>query len=491
MKRLLLLLTLLIPAFASAGNPSVTNVTYGPVYINQATVFTINIVPADTNGVIRCANTGTPCVDTNTGLSSTPFNQSTSSVTFSLSWNVNQQQNPKFYFDNLIDVNTGFFPAGNNASDDFVDTNFFVKRPFDVIVADFNMSTPTLQPNIQTTFNFRISNIGDDNYNAIIPVDVVVDGNVVCSSNLDLNNLTGSCAWTPVSFNSNSHSVSAIVNRLGAISEFTTTNNSMTLSSVGTSLPDLTINNIILPTQLRRGELNNLGILIGNIGQGAAQSSLLNVYLTFNGATTLISSTQTDVIGANSTKGVPLPYLFQTAGDYNISVKINENQLTTETNYANNTNSIAFVVQDFNINQLIRENDAYRIQVIELQGKLDVSKAETQSCQQDVLNKTGEISSCQSNLNICNTNNSTKIANWMKDLDANKDAEFAIFEMKYNDLLNEKNADQNTCDIEKLGLIDEKNQWSMLVIAGLLALVGFIAFNEIQKAKPKKDFGSQ
>ncbi|MCH7525208.1 MAG: hypothetical protein IIC74_09435, partial [Bacteroidetes bacterium] len=135
-----------------------------------------------------------------------------------------------------------------------------------------------------------------------------------------------------------------------------------------------------------------------------------------------------------------------------------------ESNYENNERTLTFTVQDFNINQLIQENRDLQRKIIKLEGTDQISQEKLIVCQQDVLGKSNEVNACQSNLNICNTNNATKIANWMIAIDANKNIQIDAIK---SSLQTCETREVNTLffhEQEINAVTNEKGQWEILVI---------------------------
>lgn len=473
--KLTILFVVLFSGLAMASDPSISSVDFEQVYVNQQATFTINIDSNGTNGVVRF-------VDDGFLVESKDYDEYTTSLQFSKTWSADLTRTISFFLDNISEPD-------EDVTNNTFEVQVEVMRPLDFIISDFVMSPSQLAIDVITTFTFTVANIGVDDYEGPIPVSIMIDGNVVCSSNVDLNNLTGSCSTTPTSLTKNLYDIVAVVNKDGAIPEFTVTNNSKSILAVGIAIADLTIDKIILPSSIRRSELNNIGIIIRNLGEFPSQSTTLNLYLSHSDSNTvdeLIGTQQTGQIKGSSTEGFSLPYLFPNQGEYTLKATINSEKNIIESNYENNEYVITFNVQDFNINQLIEENRELRLKIIGLEGKDQVSQSKYLVCNQDLSGKILEVNSCQTNLNICNTNNATKIANWMKDIDANKNIEIRAVEALHQTCLYQKQTDRTIFNKEILSVENEMVQWQILLIAVMFGVLAYFMFMEYNKRRTKK-----
>jgi hypothetical protein len=474
MKKFLLLLILLIPTLVLAADPSITRVDYNQPYLNKPVTFTIHINPDDTNAVLRF-------VDNGYLITQQLFTPETTSIDFTYTWNVTETRELKFYITNIEDA------TGNDTNNDEVIKTITIKRGLDLIIENLSMDPSVFTPEQQTKFTYTIKNIGDENYSGLVKTEILIDSNSVCSVDVNLSSPNAECLWTPPASNATSYNVVAWVNRNNAVPELTLTNNTTSISIGTIARPDLIVDKINISQQIRRGEVTNIAVLIKNLSPVRVENTTLDIYLTHKGATYNIYATDTGEIFGRSSKGINYAYLFADVGDYTIKAVIDANNSLVESIESNNEFSYRITVVDFNMQQVLEENTRLRTDLAAAEGKLQGTLAELDSYKQDVLNKETQLKNTQTNLEICNTNNSSKISNWMKDYDANSTA---VFQAQYNSLLQAKKDSEDKCNTNLQIVGEEKNQWAGIVILGLLSFAIWIIYNEYLKKMPRKNVGN-
>jgi hypothetical protein len=469
-------LILLFTTIAFAADPQINDVTYNQPFINKQTTFTIHLNPDGLQGIVRF-------VDNGTLITQQSFDEHTTELSFSYAWNVKETRTLSF---SIIDLNDTDTNTQNNVWTKNVD----IKKGLDLTIKDVVVNPTTIPPNEPITFSITIENVGDENYVGTIPIDIVQDGEIICSEtieNIGIEEKTIDCIWVSPQTTIEEYEFIIQVNRNALIPELTLTNNSFIYNSLTAPKPNLYIKSIIVPQNIRRSSVVNLGIIIGNEGGLKAENVLVNIYLSYEGGQkSKVYYKTLDLISPGSEKGFDFVNIFESVGEYSISIYVDEDKQIPESNENDNLYSYKITVYDFNVDDVFREND-------QLRRDLSIEKGKTESClvkkktyMEDVLRKENEIQNCQSNLNICNENNSTKIANWLKEVDGNQEALIQIMRSENDKLIREKSDLERTKNIEIELIQKEKSEWAMLVVIGLMLIIGWITFNEYSKRKPKK-----
>ncbi len=470
-KVIILLFILLIPAIVFAVDPKINDVTYEQPMVNQQTTFTVHFTPDGKSGVIRF-------VDNGYLITQRAFDYTMNTIDFTYTWNVRETRTIKFYF---VDMNIG---DDTDLLNNEWQRNIDIKTGVDFIIDTIQISPTQFTPDQNMKALVTIKNIGDENYSGTVPVDILVDGNFECQINIDTNiTMDGNCSWIAKDTNKNTASINAIVNRTHTIPEFSYTNNSKTLDLLNIAKPDLIINKIQVSNQLRRGVLENIQIYIKNQGGARAENISVNVYLTHLGSKYRVYSQIIPEIFVGNSQGINVVYSFNDIGDYIITAVLDADNTINEAIENNNEFSLKITVVDFNFSDIIKENDVLRTQLATEQGKTTACLTENSMYKEDIIQGETKYKGCLNNLEICNTNNSTKISNWMKEYDANNTK---TYELQYTNLLNEKKNLEQQCTVNTAALTDEKNQWSGLVIGALLLFVLWLGYEEWSKRNPRK-----
>jgi hypothetical protein len=465
-------LILLFSSFAFASS-TVSNVDFNQPYVNKPTTFTVDVNDMGLEGIVRF-------VDNGVLITSQTFSPTNNILTFTYTWNVKEARTIQFY---LADLN------GVKTDEGFI-TTINIKQGLDLSIKDLYATPTPIPPNTNIIFTIEIENLGDEGYEGIIPIDIILDGNVICTTNIiniDINSKNATCDWLSPDTVREEYSFLAHVNRQANIPELTLTNNTMVFDSLSAPKANLYVKSLSVPQNIRRASVTNIPIIIGNSGGKIAENFMVNIYLAYeSGNKGKVYEKFIPSVGPSGEFGFNFANVFENIGEYTITVWVDEANVVDESTINNNMYSHKIRVHDFNADQIYEENDKLRRELATLGGRLESCEVQKNSYQQSLLNTENQYKSCQSNLSICNTNNQTEIANWKKQLDGNQQAMINIMEAKYNDLLQEKRLLEARNNTELQVVTDEKNQWALIVVIGFLVIAGFIGFEQYRKGKPRK-----
>lgn len=461
-------------------DPKIISVTNEEAYVNNPTTFTVMIDDDGMTGNVQFI------VD-EIEISEKPFSEENNIIEFSQTWSVKETK--KIRFNISLDPLIG--ETDSNMENNYYDLNIEVKRGIDLKIKEFKTIPTIVTPGKEIEFDITVENIGDKIHAGTIPVEVILNEVVICTksiSGIGIEQKNIKCTWISPETTSESYEFIAYVNRNGvAIPEETITNNSKSYITQIAPKAELYVKKIDVPENLKRGTVTNFSIIIGNKGGRPAENFNTNIYLAYeNEIPKKVSQKMIEKINVNDEYGFNLANIFVNIGEYTIVVKVDEENIINETNKTNNISSYKINVNDFNIDSIYEENDKLRKNIIIAEGKLESCLIQKNDYMQSNILKDNELKTTQTNLNICNQNNSTKIANWVKEMDGNQEAMIQIMQVKYTDLLNEKNNLINQYTAQLTEVENEKTQWSLLVIGGLIGLALWALYGEYMKHKPRK-----
>jgi LEA14-like dessication related protein len=472
--KMMIMLFLLLISVVFAANPAILSVDYNQFYAGKEETFIVKINPDATNGTLNFYE----------GLSMVRqvayFNTSSD---FLFSANYSNPSDKNIYF-RLTDING----VDENTLNNEIYVPIRVKKGIDLEVTSISISPTTIIAQNTVQIVTKVINSGDENSTAIGSLVFYYNDNNFLTTTLPIFQIgeekSFSVSWTPpVDYNGGLIKVYA--NTQGQFPEFTTINNEKTLLLNNPYLAELIAADIVTKTTFRKGMVETITLIIDNNGSISVQDMQLEVYLNSVADSQRIFSNSI-TIGANSRKSVDFIYSFTEIKEYKFIMVLNRNLAIKETSYSNNQLQKVVSVVDYNLQAIVDEADSLRKELAIAEAKIVGIDTEKGLCQASLSTLRASEESCTSNLAICNSNNSTKIANWMKDLDANREAEKTIYLGEIARIGKEK-AEliiENTAKIKAAE--DEKNQWALLVIAILLGILLFIAYENLFKNKIRK-----
>jgi len=384
--------------------------------------------------------------------------------------------------------------SNNNLQDTNIINNTLIKtitikKGIDLEITDINTVPTTIEPNTTAKIYISFTNKGDEDYVGTDSIDVFVD-NIKISNNpftdllIDATKII-SLDWTP-DINFSGANIKAKINPTNTIQEYATLNNEKIVTVSSTTLGNLVLSDISVSESLRKNFLENIGIVIENNGGRPIEGALLEIFI--DDLSTKVYS-NTISVNQDSSKVYDFLYSFPAVKEYKIIARVNYFQEKQESTYSDNTLEQTVQVYDFNLQEIMTENETLQRELIEAEGKYNLIDVERQTCLTSLRTTKTREESCASNLSICNSNNNTKISNYMVGLDANRDSEKTIYLGEISQLNAEKSALSNSYDTKLKILEEEKDQWAMLVVIIMVAIIGLIFYTEYMKQKPKRAVG--
>jgi subtilase family serine protease len=456
--------------------PQINSIDYiQPAYVSQPT--TINIA-LDTNG----QSGEILLLEQGTQIHSIQFTPANNTLQTTYTWNTSGNKEINFKMKIGIDIVHE------------LNQTIEIKKGIDFKINSITSNPEVVYPNTPITFTLNVQNIGDEQYVGNIIIEVMADANILCNSfvnSLDKNEIKDiSCVWNSPAIIEKTYNIVGWINRPAStnyIPENDHTNNTKVYKTLTAPLPDLSVKSVKFPETIRRTVVNNIDVIIQNTGNAQADMVEVEVYLKYGTENKeKIRSHTIPVIDKESEASFGITEIFNRAGEYTLEFLVDPENKVEETNVTNNRYVVKFTVEEFDIDKIMQEFEKLRGEVIIEKAKTEACLTKNNQLNQDFLLKDNELKNCQSNLNICNTNNSTTIHNWKKEYDSNQEAMIEIMRNENSRLASEKANLERTKDAEIQGTIDEKNQWSGLVVIALIAFVCWLGYNEYLKRRPRK-----
>jgi subtilase family serine protease len=472
-KFLLLLFLVLFSGIVFAGDPSITSVELEKVYAGELNTITVHLDSNDLNGNVRFY-LGQNLV------TQKPFDNNSNSVDFVYNWSNSGVKEISFL---LGDFNA----VDNNSLNDRVDMNFYVWKGFDAIVQNVTINPTNPKPNTTATIEMSFENIGDENYGSELEVVVMLDGNDVkkftiphlidyYNSSVDINIGQEFFGSKPLR---------VVINRGADVKEFDYLNNYSSINVSGVQKPDLKINAINVDEDVRKNSLTSIGVAYENTGGVPLKEFIIKVYSNDQEIySTLVSS-----IGAESQQTFDFIHSFTSVDEFTIRAVIDSNNNVVEEFEENNEFTTKVSVFDFNLNQVLSEND-------ELVSKNVLNKAEIASLEKTVSDLRSSVSNLErqnSSLTTakvdCESTLTTKLNTHLVNLDANKDAEFGILTASLSSCETKVIEASGTCDVRIENSNSELEIENKTLFGIIIAISGFLVIHH-NKDKLKKKKGS-
>lgn len=472
-KVLIFCLMLFLAGGVFAFDPHLNEVTITPsqAYLGKQVSFQVTLTPSDTNGNVRF-------YDDSTLVEQRPYVPTTPFVTFTKTYNTVGTKNVKF-------VIADFNETDSDISNNEVLKSFYVKKGLDLSISSLTINPANLVAGGLTTINFTVTNLGDENFWGNIPVEIRVDSNVACNtavSGIDVTT-TGSCEWLVPKDYTETYQMTATVNKIGDVNELTLTNNSLSITISGTGKPNLVVNSVVVPDQMRRGFFENIAVSVKNLGGSSSSSTQLVVSLQPEGKLAeVIYSGTIPALASMGSEAANFVYFFSAIGNYTILANIDTNNSVVESNEGDNNFGLTVHIYDFNINTIAEENEKLAEKVAIQNGQIQACEVEKKGFMNSLANCDVEKGACATNLAVCNQNNSTKIANWVKDMDANRAALDSLYQAENIRITGE-------CNTKISVLSNERDQWSAIVLLSMAAVIGYVIFTKYWKPKNRSGVG--
>jgi len=464
--KMMIMLFLLLISVVFAANPAIRSVDYNQFYAGKEGTFIVKMNPDATNGTLNFYE----------GLSMVRqvsyFNTSSD---FLFSANYSNPSDKNIYF-RLTDING----VDENTLNNEMYVPIRIKKGIDLEVTSITIYPTTIIAQNTVQIVTKVINSGDENTTATCSLIFYYNDRNFLTTTLPIFQIgeekSFSVSWTPpVDYNGGLIKVYA--NSEGKFPEFTTINNEKTLLLNNPYLAELIAADIVTKTTFRKDMVETITLIIDNNGSISAQDAQLEVYLnTVSDAQRIFSNTIT--IGAKSRKSVDFIYSFGEIKEYKFIMVLNRNLAIKETSYTNNQLQKIVSVVDFNLQAIVDEADALRKELAIVKANLAGKDTENGLCKASLSLLRASEESCTSNLSICNSNNSTKISNWMKDLDANREAEKTIYMNEIARIGKEKDKAITDSDAKLKTSEDEKTQWVWVVCLFFVGILGWVVWEE-------------
>lgn len=473
-KYFIIIALILISVSVFASNPNLISVDSNQFYLNQSGSFILTMNPDDTNGKIEF-------YDNSQLVSITNYDSSSGVFIFNRSFSITGNRTIRFV---LTDING----SDTNSPDNNITKIISVMKGVDLSVIEITTTDTTVTAGSRDIVSVKVQNIGDVNFVGTFNLNLYADTNLIGTKQIVnlgvLEERKFTYDWNvPSDFNQSTLRVNIVNN--GTVTEASLINNEKTQIVSDLQKSDLTVKTIDMSTSLRKDFIETITIVIKNVGQKNVVGAQVEVWVDSVTENSKIYS-NTISINGNSEKSFDFVYSFPSVKEYKMIAMVNRQQIIPESNFSNNTNELNVSVFDFNLNAILNENDSLKKQLAEQIAKYDGVDIERQSCLTSLATQRSENETCASNLNVCNSNNNTKIANYMTQIDANREAEKTIYLGQIASITQEK----KNLVIEYEGKLaskeDEKNQWAMLVILILIVGIGFIIYVQVLKNMPQK-----
>lgn len=461
-----LIIVVMLSTIAFATNPNISSIDYNNLYAGRTAQINLSVNPDTTNGLIEFYE-GT------TLISQTQYNSSTSTLQFTRNWSNYGDKNIIF---RMVDING----EDTNILDNTFAKTINVKKGIDLEITTLTTSPTKIAPQNTVQILVKMINSGDENTFFLPVLMLYYNSELITTQTLtsfDVNaEKSITVDWTPPA-DFNGGFLKAYLNNNNLFSEFSLLNNEKTIALIGTSLADLIAKDLSTKTDFRKDFLETITILIDNNGERAVEDATVEIYLdSVQDNKRIFSNLIT--IGANSKKSIDFVYSFAEVKEYKLILVVNRSNAILESSYSNNRFEKRISVFDFNSQAIIVENERLKKELIVAEGKYQASDIEKSTCLSSLATLRSTNESCASNLEICNSNNNTKISNYMVSMDANRNAEKTIYLGEIARMSKENASLQSSFDARVIQIENEKNEWILLCVAIFIAILGYVVWDE-------------
>ena len=376
-----------------------------------------------------------------------------------------------------------------NSLNDLLDANILVKKGVDFYINSVSTEPTTNLPAQNSRITAFVKNVGDFDFNGENRVTFFFDGNQVGETsftNLDVNQTKEVFLdYTIPDYFSGDATIMVQVNKTASSQEFDYTNNTRLFEITEDTGINLRVNSISVNTSpIRLGELAEFKVNVQNTGGQTATNILVGIYKTAISNTTKIGEYTITSLAGKTAQDITFTQFFSTVGTDSLFVFIDPLNNISEYNENDNDQVISITVEDSNTIMSMGE----------YLSTLAVLDSELKTCESDLISArlerdvalnsvvalTKERDSCNSNLNICNSDNATFFATTLDDIrqtvesDSNATDEYYFSELRQKDeeiSLVKSEANSKVVEAEKYALFG----YALAAFIIIINVVGFVA----------------
>lgn len=487
-KIFLLTILLLFSSFAMAADPQVLDFNYTtPVVYGKTTQFTVQLDTNETSGTVNMWDGETIIeqknylIDTNIITFDKIFTQiGTKTIKFSIT-------NP-----NQTDINT---------QNNLIQKDIEIIKGTDFLAKTLILTPETYLPNTNIKTELVIENIGDQNYLGGVDIVFFYDGNelgytTITNINMGETKIAEYTITLPPDFQGQKL-IMAQINRSGAVKEFDLTNNTISRTISETSLPNLLINSFTYDGTPTKAKGTKFKLLIKNEGGTLAENVAIKIYDGAIGDASKIYDTIITSLNSHSTQEIDFTFFFTDTKSRTFIAYIDPLNNIQESNDNDNTYTINFDVNDngeeIDIGEYLTNLSIVEGQLTDCENKLYPVQLEKENALTSLSAMTKERDNCVSNLNVCNSNNATALANWVKGAETqiqikqdDADTQFVALQNTYFSQLNEKDTAYTALQEKYNKDITAEKSNTDFAVAAFFILVLFIVGNKFLQGRNKQ-----